>query len=187
MKLQKVPYATALEILSLYEVNTAFYSLVMEQMTPLELLELALKHEYYADIVTFLAYGLPVRESVLWAANCADSCPNWSVHERDAIRAAKAWVFNPNESSRRFAEQMAGKAQLVSGAGWVAQAAFWSGGSITRPGDPSVSPPPYLYAQAVAGSINLSAILPAGESTKQRYLTFIEIGLHISRGGNGLI
>jgi hypothetical protein len=42
-----------------------------------------------------------------------------------------------------------------------------------------------LYAQAVAGSINLSAVLPDGEEAKERYQQFVEMGLNIASGGNG--
>lgn len=80
---------------------------------------------------------------------------------------------------------MALKAGLDSGAGWAAQSAFWSGGSITRPSDPIVPPPQYLYAQAVAGCINLSAVLPEGQLAIERYQHFIDIGLDIAKGGNG--
>ncbi|WP_375792741.1 DUF6931 family protein, partial [Vibrio crassostreae] len=51
--------------------------------------------------------------------------------------------------------------------------------------DPIVPPPQYLYAQAVAGSINLTAVLPEGKQAKQRYKLFIEMGLNIAQGGNG--
>ncbi len=55
---------------------------------------------------------------------------------------------------------------------------------MTAPSDPIVPPPQYLYAQAAAGSINLTAVLPEGEQAKQRYELFIEMGLNIAQGGN---
>jgi hypothetical protein len=55
---------------------------------------------------------------------------------------------------------------------------------MTAPSDPIVPPPQYLYAQAAAGSINLTTVLPEGEQAKQRYELFIEIGLNIAQGGN---
>ncbi len=83
----------------------------------------------------------PVRESIWWSVTCAASLHHWKEDEANSIRAAKAWVYTPDETSRRFAEQMAEKAGLGTGAGWAAQAAFWSGGSMIKPEDPAVPPP----------------------------------------------
>jgi len=185
VKLLKVPYQNAQQILALYEANSDFVQLATSSMSPFELLQLALDQELYGDAVTFLAHGLPIRESVWWASCCASQRHDWNELELDAVRAAKAWVHTPDETSRRFAEQMAEQASLDTGAGWAAQAAFWSGGSMTSPSDPIVPPPPYLYAQAVAGSINLTAVLPDGEQAKQRYQAFFDIGFDIAKGGNG--
>ncbi|USD50798.1 Twin-arginine translocation pathway signal [Vibrio sp. SCSIO 43153] len=185
MMLIKVPHQSAQDILSVYEPNAAFAELADANTTPVDLISVAMEEELFADAVTFLAHALPVRESIWWSVTCAASLQHWKEDEANAIRAAKAWVYTPDETSRRFAEQMAEKAGLETGAGWAAQAAFWSGGSMIKPEDPAVPPPPYLYAQAVAGSINLSAVLPDGEEAKERYQQFVEMGLNIASGGNG--
>ncbi len=185
MKLLKVPHESAQAILNLYEANPALLALLSEAHTPYQLIQAAIEQNLFADAITFLAHGLPVREAVWWASNCAASRHDWSEEELGAIRAAKAWVHTPDETSRRFAEEMAKISGLQTGAGWTAQAAFWSGGSMTAASDPVVPPPPYLYAQAVAGCINLSAVLPNGEHAEQRYHTFLEMGLNIAQGGNG--
>lgn len=185
MILNKIPYITAKEIFELYAANSDVYSLADEHTTPHELIIMAINCEYFSDAVTFLAHALPVRESVWWATMCASTCSGWCTAEENAISAARAWVYTPDETARRYAEKMAKEAKLESGAGWAAQAAFWSAGSMTAPEDPSVSPPPFLYAHAVAGSINLSAVLPDGEHAISRYQNFLNIGLDIARGGNG--
>ena len=53
------------------------------------------------------------------------------------------------------------------------------------PEQPNVAPPPFLYAQAVSGAINLSACLPDGSEADKRYSRYIEMGLNIAAGGNG--
>lgn len=185
MILNKIPYVTAQEILTFYDADANFHTLANEHTTPHELIVRAINREYFPDAVTFLAHALPVRESVWWATVCASTRSDWGSAEENAISAARAWVYTPDETARRYAEQMAKEAQLGSGAGWAAQAVFWSSGSITAPEDSSVSPPPFLYAHAVAGSINLSAVLPDGEQAISRYQNFFKIGLDIARGGNG--
>lgn len=187
MKLIKIPYDNAQKIFSFYDANNEICQLASDDMSPYELIQLAIDEELYADAITYLAHGMPVREAIWWACCCASQRQDWNEQELDAIRAAKAWVHTPDETSRRFAEAMAESATLDTGAGWVAQAAFWSGGSMTSPKDPIVPPPAYLYAQAVAGSINLTAVLPDGEEAKQRYKSYFDIGLNIAKGGNGEI
>lgn len=185
MKLLKVPYQKAQDILALYSANEDFSKLADETMTPYSLIQAALEQSLHADVVCYLAHALPVRESVWWAYCCANSREDWSPQEWDAIRAAKVWVHAPDETNRRFAEDMALKSGLDSGAGWAAQSAFWSGGSMTSPSDPIVPPPQYLYAQAVAGCINLSAVLPDGEFAIERYQHYMDIGFDIAKGGSG--
>ena len=185
MKLIKIPYQKAKCILSLYEAGEAIIELMDDQTTPTALLEKAMTQELFSDAVTFLAHALPVRESVWWSVVCTSSLSHWGENEANAIRAAKAWVYTPDETNRRFAEKMVEKVGLESGAGWTAQAAFWSGGSMLKPEESVVAPPPYLYAQAVAGSINLTAVLPRGDNAKERYQAFVEMGLNIASGGSG--
>ncbi|MCL9781219.1 Twin-arginine translocation pathway signal [Vibrio sp. S4M6] len=185
MTLRKIPYQQASQILDLYSANASFSQLCEENIAPLALIEHGIKKAMFSDVVIFLAHAIPVRESVWWAACCAATRNDWNEDEANAVRAAKAWVHTPDETSRRYAERMASIAGLESGAGWAAQAAFWSGGSMTKPEDPLTPPPPHLYAQAAAGCITLTAVLPDGSEAEKRYQGFLEIGLNIAHGGNG--
>ncbi len=75
--------------------------------------------------------------------------------------------------------------ELDNATGWLAQAVFWSGGSIT-PANAPVSPAPaYLYSHAVAGAISLAAVLPEGSQAEKRYQRFIRKGINIADGGKG--
>lgn len=185
MKYIKIPHNLAQDILKLYEAGESLLAITEEEMTPYELVEKALQAELYSDIITFIAHGLPIREAVWWCCSCAMQRDDWSQVELEAIHAAKAWVNTPDETSRRYAESAAKSAKLETAAGWAAQAAFWSGGSMIAPNEPVVPPLPYLYAQAVAGCINLCAVLPDGEKAKERYQDYLQIGVNIANGGNG--
>ncbi|CZF78297.1 hypothetical protein GCE9029_00754 [Grimontia celer] len=187
MSYVKIPQVFADDILKLYQPQDGILPLIEPGLTPQQLLERAVNAGQFADAVIFLAHALPVRESIWWGCCCAGLRSDWSEQEQDAIRSAKAWVHTPDETSRRYAEQAANTATLQNGAGWIAQAVFWSGGSMTGPTDPVVPPPEYLYAQAVGGSINLTAILPDGAEAENRYRQFIEMGINIAHGGNGNI
>ncbi|MCL1078183.1 Twin-arginine translocation pathway signal [Parashewanella spongiae] len=185
MKLLKVPYEKPQDIFSLYEPKPEIVKLSENAESPYDLITEASKNSLFSDVIIFLAHGLPVREAVWWAANCASSRTDWNEHEQNAIRAAKAWVHTPDETSRRFAEEMVKLAGLESGAGWAAQAAFWSGGSMIEASAPIVAPPAYIYSQAVAGCINLTAVLPDASQAIERYKTYLDIGINIAFGGNG--
>jgi len=181
----KIPHKTANDILDLYEPAEEFVDLATQYAEPAKLIEAAITAELFNDVVLFLAHALPVREAIWWACCSAEQRDDWSIDEANAIRSAKAWVQTPDETSRRFAEEMAAKAELQTGAGWVAQAAFWSSGSMIAIGEPVIAPPEYLYSHAVAGAINLSAVMPDGLEAKQRYADYLAIGLNIANGGNG--
>ncbi|MCW8327858.1 Twin-arginine translocation pathway signal [Photobacterium sp. SDRW27] len=183
----KIPHQTADDILRLYEASDELTDLAELHNKPSTLIHAAIDAELFSDAVIFIAHALPVREAIWWACCCAEQRDDWNPDEANAIRAAKAWVHTPDETSRRFAEKMAEKAELQTGAGWVAQAAFWSGGSMIAPGEPVVPPPEYLYSHAVAGAVNLTAVMPDGLEAKQRYSRYFKIGLNIAQGGNGQI
>ncbi|MEZ8241555.1 Twin-arginine translocation pathway signal [Vibrio splendidus] len=185
MTLIKIPHDDVQEIFRAYEPSPEILELATAPIAPAKLIAEATHRALFSDAIMFIAHALPIRESVWWAVCCADTRMDWNEDETNAVRAARAWVHTPDETSRRFAEQMIDKAGLDTGAGWVAQAAFWSGGSMIKPEDPVVPPPPYLYAQAVAGSVNLCAVLPDGEHAQSRYHEFIDMGLNIASGGNG--
>ncbi|WP_087024174.1 DUF6931 family protein [Thaumasiovibrio subtropicus] len=187
MSFVKIPYNNASDILALYDPSAELKALVEPNMSPAALVTRACDEERFSDAVIFLAHGMPVREAIWWSCCCASHRTDWKDVELDAIRSAKAWVHAPDETSRRYAEKAANAATLDTGAGWTAQAAFWSGGSITDDGAPPLPAPPYLYAHAVGGAINLTAVLPDGAEVEKRYPLFIEIGIHIANGGNGQI
>ncbi|WP_299017771.1 Twin-arginine translocation pathway signal [uncultured Photobacterium sp.] len=187
MSYLKIPHTKAENILSLYEASDDICTLAKQYIDPASLIQAATDAELFNDVVLFIAHALPVREAVWWACCCTATRDNWNDDEANAIRSAKAWVHTPDETSRRFAEQMAIKADLQSGAGWVAQAAFWSGGSMTGIDAPVVPPPEHLYSHAVAGAINLSAVMPDGTDAEKRYQHYLAMGLNIAQGGNGQI
>ncbi|MGF1834227.1 DUF6931 family protein [Photobacterium sanguinicancri] len=187
MQYLKIPHHSANDILSLYEPSDELLEIAEQHNQPAALINATLEAELFSDTAIFIAHALPVREAIWWACCCTSLLNDWNEDEFNAIRAAKAWVHTPDETARRFAEQMAIKADLQTGAGWVAQAAFWSGGSMTSPSDPVVPPPANLYSHAVAGAVNLTAALPDGEDAAERYEIFFKIGLNIAQGGNGQI
>ena len=79
-----------------------------------------------------------------------------------------------------MAEVAVAQAELDNPWGWLAQAVFWSGGSITPINGPDCPAPAFLYSHAVAGALGLAAILPDGQEQESRYQMFIASGIKIA-------
>ena len=185
MILKKIPYRYAEDVLHLYSPEKAFIQLTHKEMTPFELIQAGMKKALFSDCMFFLAHALPLREAIWWGACCASENKAWNNEELAAISATKAWVQTPEENTRIHAGHMANLAKLETGAGWAAQSAFWSGGSMLKPEDPLVPPPLYLYAKGVAACVNLCAVLPVEENALEKYSIFMDLALDIANGGNG--
>lgn len=112
-----------------------------------------------ADAIRFTAASLPRRSAVWWGCLCL-----WERQrsEADAVAAAAlqatvAWVMDPTDARRRAAGEVARAAGLGTPAGGLAQAVFFCGGSLSRPGLPIVAPDPTLTAKTVAAAILLAS------------------------------
>ncbi|WP_281649078.1 hypothetical protein [Parendozoicomonas sp. Alg238-R29] len=186
--LRKVPQEKAVEILDRYQVDKELRASVNPDVSPVQLIDSWLEQEKYNEVVTFMCHSLPARESVWWGCLCLHSVAlsqKLSNVQQQALEAAESWVRNPTEANRRISEARAQKAERDNAAGWLAQSAFWSGGSLTPVDAPASLAPPYLYSHAVAGAICLAAVLPDGNKAKENYRRMIAIGLDIADGGNG--
>lgn len=137
--------------------------------------------------VRFLAAALPAREAVWWACTCVRDVlsPEAPPVVAEALKAAGAWVYHPDEQHRRAAEASVAASGLSSPASWAAQAAFWSGGSIAPAGEPEVAPAATLLPAAVAGAVLLAAVETEPERAEEHYRAFLTAGLDIADGGNG--
>lgn len=187
--LTKVAVDLAIKICNCYKIDDSVKPCLDEKMSPSQFLELLLKNQFYPEAVRFLAHGLPKREAVWWAYVCAEQTEK-EINQpeiKDALEATKAWVYQPNEETRRIAEKAAEKSELKSAASWAAMAAFWSSGSITPPTSPPVMANEYLTAQAVSGAVMLAASLYHPEKIQDNYRYFLKQGIHIANGGNGSI
>lgn len=119
--------------------------------------------------VSFCAYLLPRREAVWWAHECVSNAKaERTAPERDALRAAQAWVGEPEEQQRLAALQKGVEGSRKSPCTWVALGAGWAGGSI-MPGVPG-SPlnPPYQTARAVRAAVLVAGaeLHPAGRNAQ---------------------
>src|SRR5689334_7381268 len=86
------------------------------------------------DAIRFLAAALPKREAVLWGLACVrHALPKPSPEATKALALAERWAKEPSEANRRACEPAAAAAGHGTAPGCLADAAFWSGGSLSAP------------------------------------------------------
>jgi hypothetical protein len=185
----KIKAEQTADILSHCELSEEAGELLNPAMPPAESIELLAAKGCFLDAVKLLAHGLPKREAVWWAciATRQSHTPETNEDNNIALIAAETWVQKPTEKHRMKACDYANKTKYETPASWAATAAFWSAGSIAPKDQPEVSPPEYLYAHAVAGSIALAAVMKDEQNPDPHYVNFIKQGINLAAGGRGNI
>ncbi len=184
--LKKIPQKTAIEILGRYQQERSFREQVSPELTPVELINQLYQQKQWQNLVSFLCYALRPTEAIWWGYLCIDTLdsPLTDVQSQ-TVTVVEHWLHAPDETHRRAAEIVIKQVGLDNPAGWLAQAVFWSGGSITPLDAPENPAPPFLFCPAIAGAISLAAVLPDGAKGEKRYRQFIQMGIDIANGGTG--
>ncbi|MDD7805138.1 MAG: hypothetical protein PUP46_06185 [Endozoicomonas sp. (ex Botrylloides leachii)] len=184
--LKKIPQLRAIDILSRYQKESSFKKTVEPNITPVQFINKIYDNKQWQDVVEFLCYGLFAKEAIWWGYQCI--LITESIYPEEQSRALKVvhkWLLDDSESCRRLAEVELEKTGLDHAYGWLLQAVFWSGGSLTPINQMESLPPPYLYSSAVAGAICLAAMLPDENEVAQRYEKFINLGINIAACSSG--
>jgi hypothetical protein len=170
---------TAKAVAARCELTKEARALLGTGVMPWAFIERLLERELYGDAICFLAQALPKRLAVWWGCECV-----WHLARPDppedvtaALQAAIQWVLDPTEANRRAAPADDRKTP----AGCLALAAFWSGGSMTPPTLPLVSPPPDLTGRVVGGAILLAAVQRDAPRFREHYREFLALGLELAR------
>ena len=184
--LKKIPQVRATDILVRYQQEPAFRKTIQPDLSPVQLINQLYEHHQWQEIVVFLCHSFFAREAIWWGYCCAETLKEeLPVEQSQTLGIVYRWLTDSNEPNRRLAEMEASKTGLDNACGWLAQAVFWSGGSITPLNGPESPAPAYLYSHAVAGAICLAALLPDGKQGEKRYKQFIKTGINIAAGGSG--
>ena len=187
-RLRKIVDKTSADILSRYEPSDICVGLALEDLAPSEAIQRLHNEQQYSDLVQFLCFALPIRDSIWYGVQCLDFRQGrWTPAEEQALEAARVWAWDPGEIHRIRAQKTATRVGLRSGPGWLAQAVFWNGsGSISEPGEEALAPPAYLYAHAVAAAINSAAVMPPwppGTPGKDAYYGHAgDVGIALAHG-----
>jgi len=131
------------------------------------------------DAIRFLAAALPKREAVWWALVCVRSAvPKPTPEAAKAMTSAEGWVKDPSEANRRACEAPAEAVGHDTAPGCLADAAFWSGGSLSPPHLPAAPPRDDLTAIAVANAILLAAVIDPPRAAEMRS-RFVALGVDV--------
>jgi hypothetical protein len=187
VSLNKVLVPKAALICQDIELDQAAQAFLAADPAPIDFLQSLIQQQLYPDAVRFLARALPKREAVWWACLSVRSCLPEKPEQKlvQAVEAAEAWVYKPNEANRRQAYNAAELAKFENPAAWAGMGAFWSEGSMAPENVPAVPPADNLTAKAVAGAVMLAAVQTRPEQANDKYLFFLEQGIDIANGGNG--
>jgi hypothetical protein len=162
---------------------TAFQDIAAKptDQPPLDYLRALAKGSTPDDALAFCAYLLPRREAVWWASQCVRALLATPTHSDEAaLRAAEAWVYEPEEDKRQVALEIGRTADRNAATTWVARAAAWSGGSLLggdRGGPPA---PPQMTAQAVRIALQVALVGKADRVVEIHQC--VERGVRIAQG-----
>jgi hypothetical protein len=180
----KVAAKTAAEICAHFELGEQAKALPQAGLSPGAFLEKLLNERLLPDAIRLLAFALPKREAIWWAAKCARLVGGTTMpaEQQAALQVAERWCLAPTEELRRAAMAASEKAQLRSPAGCTALAVFFSGGSLAPPDVPAVPPAEDLTARTVVGAVLMAAVVTEPEKAEQKYQRFVEQGLALASG-----
>lgn len=180
--LTKAAAQTAAEIGSRFELGEQAKSLIEGGLSPAAFLQRLIDERQFLDAVRFLAYALPKREAIWWAARCARLAAGTALppEQQAALEVTDRWCAQPSEELRRAAMAASEKAQLKTPAGCAALAVFFSGGSLAPPNAPVVPPADDLTARTVTGAVLMAAVVSEPEKAEQKYHRFLEQGIALA-------
>lgn len=149
----------------------AFAALLIERSLP-------------GEAIRIIAHALPKREAVWWLVRCAEASPAGAPTDaaKKKLAAARAWVKDQSEASRRACMPTPEDADMSHAAGCAAVAAFWSGGSLAPENAPVVPPPEHLTAHAVWGGVVLAAVQHEPEKAPERLKAFADLAKAVAAG-----
>lgn len=161
--------------------------LLDDRVRPEAFIRVLVEAEKLPDAVKVMARALPPREAVWWACVCARQMAALADNkaENDAIEAAEAWVYEPNDKNRERAFNVV-KESDSKGAGMMcALAAAFSAGNAPLGHGQNLDLDPGVFAQIVDGVVMVSAAEKKGKEIMDRLRTYLLSGEDIAQGGNG--
>jgi uncharacterized protein DUF6931 len=138
----------------------------------------------FPDALKVLAHSLGGRQCIAWSLACLQELKLSTPKQEVAVAAVEKWLAEPNDDNRRAAQDAAQQAKISTPAGCIAQAVFFSEGSIAPKGANAVPPPAYVGQKIAAGGV-LLAVVSEPAKAAERYQRCIAIGLQQQKEQKG--
>lgn len=177
---------TAMDYCRPLKMSDAAKELLTEDLTPEDYLSLVIEKELYPDALRFLAFWLPRPVAVGWACDCVEQLLSGTLKATDeaALKAARVWSKEPNQSNCRLAEKSATETGYNGPSCWLALAAFWSGDSLAPSDLQAVPPSEGLTAEAITGALMMAATQNFPTKAIDRYREFLKNGRELNAKTN---
>jgi hypothetical protein len=177
------PQAGAEEIASRFETSAEAKAVLTPGIGASEFVTALVEKELWSDAVGFVGQWLDKRGAVSWACLASREALGEAPppKERAALEAAEKWLAAPDEPSRRACEAAAEALGYRSAPAMAAAAAFWSGGSLSGPDLPKVSPAETLGGKGAAASVLMAGAAGAPD-VPGRLRELIWLGVDIAEG-----
>lgn len=137
------------------------------------------------DMLRLLSVALPPRELVWWSCVAGRELLGPKSDEL-CVKAAEAWVFEPNEDNRAKARVAMENADVDDPTALCATAAFYAPGNMGPEDDMKEEPAPIGLVSSCAFGVNLKT-LKLDKEPHARMQLLIDRALDIARGGNGKV
>jgi len=149
-----------------------------------EALAQLIEQDDLAAAIRFLAHALPKADAVWWACEAARVTQRDDEPEANtrALEAARTWVIEPGENTRRSAQQAAEAADPRSPCALAALAAFFADGSMAPPDAPDLPAPDHLTGTMAATAVMLAAATGDPQEIEARQRQFLDHGIQLARG-----
>ena len=170
-------------LLGLYEFDKQTVALAQGLERPVHLIDRLLAEQHFGSAVTFLSHSLKKNVAIIWCYDCLSDLPvTWSQQELQVLGRVESWLREPSQDRRRQHSNDLHSLGVMSAVGWLGQAVFWSGGSITAQDTPEVSAAPGLFGQAVSGAVQLAGLVNDAKYSSELYPRFINLGIELVAG-----
>jgi hypothetical protein len=160
--------------------------LLRAEHSPKQYLDALDKAGHLPDAARFMAFALPRREAVWWAAQCVRQVPALTADEKAAaaLAAAEAWADDPTDDRRRAAFAAAEAAGFDQPAACAALAAFLTEGSMAPAHLQPVPAPSHAGPAAAATAVVLAALIVEPEKGDEKFRKFLALGYEVGTGAN---
>lgn len=176
---------TANEVAEGLDLSPTGAKMAASGMSAENLFDALVKAGEFADAVRVAARLMTKPQAVWWGCLCA-----WHAERAvptktgpAALRAVVTWLREPTDENRRAAG-LAAKAKATTAAAMAANAAFFSGGSLSVPGQKEVPPDPLMTAKFVANAVLAASRSGPANGTRDRQQTYLRLAVEVYQGRN---